>query len=272
MEEIFSEERPEDGNISCNKIEFAKLNYIELDTLPNLTGFCKSVRIDFPQLRELCIQSLRKLRTLCPNERDLLFSGNDDSVMQCLFTEKIAFGGVKKLEIIELDSVTNIWCQQPTTSWFSELEVLVVMSCDTLRNLFSHSIAKVLVQLKHMTVEECVMMQEVIAEDYEIGQAEINESLFPQLKVLELRRLPLLESFYHMIKGLELPSLEDVTLYNCPRMKEFSGGRLSMPMLKCVKRDHSIYRIDGIIYTVEHLFNEKQWRLYLITHPHYAKI
>ncbi|KAL0337872.1 UNVERIFIED_CONTAM: hypothetical protein Scaly_2062300 [Sesamum calycinum] len=30
-----------------------------------------------------------------------------------------------------------------------------------------------------------------------------------------------------MIKGLELPSLEDVTLYNCPRMKEFSGGRLS---------------------------------------------
>ncbi|KAL0316716.1 UNVERIFIED_CONTAM: hypothetical protein Sradi_5549800 [Sesamum radiatum] len=75
MEEIFSEERPEDGNISCNKIEFAKLNYIELDTLPNLTGFGKSVRIDFPQLRELCIQSLRKLRTLCPNERDLLFRG-----------------------------------------------------------------------------------------------------------------------------------------------------------------------------------------------------
>ncbi|KAL0346121.1 UNVERIFIED_CONTAM: putative disease resistance protein [Sesamum radiatum] len=260
MEEIFSEERPEGGNISCNKIEFAKLNYIELDTLPNLTGFCKSVRIDFPQLTELCIQSLRKLRTLCPNESELLFRGNDDtddSVMQCLFTEKIAFGSLKKLEIIELDSLTNIWCQQPTTSWFSELEVLVVMSCDTLRNLFSYSIAKVLVQLKHMTVEECVMMQEVIAEDCETGQPEINESLFPQLKVLELRRLPLLESFCHMIKGLELPSLEDVTLYNCPRMKEFSGGRSSMPMLKCVKRDHSIYRIDGIIYTVEHLFSEK---------------
>lgn len=137
MEEIFSGEGPEDGNISCNKIEFAKLNYIELDTLPNFTGFCKSVRIDFPQLREFCIQSLRKLRTLCPNESDLIFRGNDDnddSVMQCLFTEKIAFGGLKKLEITELDSVTNIWCHQPTTSWFSELEVLVVMSCDTLRN------------------------------------------------------------------------------------------------------------------------------------------
>lgn len=98
-----------------------------------------------------------------------------------------------------------------------------------------------------MTVEKCVMMQEVIAEDCEIGQPEINESLFPQLKVLELRRLPLLESFCHMIKDLELPSLEDVTLYNCPRMKEFSGGRLRMPMSKCVKRDHSVYRIDGII-------------------------
>ncbi|KAL0337871.1 UNVERIFIED_CONTAM: Disease resistance protein [Sesamum calycinum] len=178
MEEIFSEERPEDGNISCNKIEFAKLNYIELDTLPNLTGFGKSVRIDFPQLRELCIQSLRKLRTLCPNERDLLFRGNDDSVMQCLFTEKIAFGSLKKLEIIELDSVTNIWCQQPTTSWFSELEVLVVMSCDTLRNLFSQSIAKVLVQLKHMTVEECVMMQEVIAEDYEMDNQKLMNRCF----------------------------------------------------------------------------------------------
>ncbi|XP_011079109.1 uncharacterized protein LOC105162710 isoform X1 [Sesamum indicum] len=260
MEEIFSGEGPEDGNISCNKIEFAKLNYIELDTLPNFTGLCKSVRIDFPQLREFCIQSLRKLITLCPNESDLIFRGNDDnddSVMQCLFTEKIAFGSLKKLEITELDSVTNIWCHQPTTSWFSELEVLVVMSCDTLRNLFSHSIAKVLVQLKHMIVEKCVIMQEVIAEDCEIGQPESNESLFPQLKVLELRRLPLLESFCHMIKDLELPSLEDVTLYNCPRVKEFSGGHLSMPMLKCVKRDHSVYRIDGIIYTVEHLFNEK---------------
>ncbi|KAK6127154.1 hypothetical protein DH2020_039102 [Rehmannia glutinosa] len=256
MEEIFSEERCDDGKIS-NRILFSKLNYLELDTLPNLTSFCKNARIEFPQLREMCIQSLQKLITFCPTASDLPFEGNDDNGLQFLFNEKIAFGSLKKLKITELDKETGFWCLQPSTSLFSELEVMIVVSCDTLRNLFSYSVAKFLVQLKHLIIEDCSMMQEVITKGGEIGQTTINESLLPQLKTLELRGLPILESFCCMINGLELPSLEDLILYDCPGMKKFSAGQVYMPMLKYVKRDLSVYRIDGTNHTVQSLFSEQ---------------
>ncbi|KAK6151378.1 hypothetical protein DH2020_014013 [Rehmannia glutinosa] len=218
MEEIFSEERCDDGKIS-NRILFSKLNYLELDTLPNLTSFCKNARIEFPQLKEMCIQSLQKLNTFCPTASDLPFEGNDDNGLQFLFNEKIAFGSLKKLKITELDKETGFWCLQPSTSLFS--------------------------------------LTRIITKGGEIGQTTINESLLPQLKTLELRGLPILESFCCMINGLELPSLEDLILYDCPGMKKFSAGQVYMPMLKYVKRDLSVYRIDGTNYTVQSLFSEQ---------------
>ncbi|KAH6819322.1 hypothetical protein C2S51_002925 [Perilla frutescens var. frutescens] len=259
MEEIFSKQKHEDGKIS-DLIQFSKLNHLVLDTLPHLTDFCKNVRLDFPQLSEMRLQSLRKFRIFCPADSDLPLEGNgsnESNDKQVLFHEKVQFVSLKKLEISELQSMISIWSHQTSLSLFSGLEVLVVISCDVLIHLFSHSIAKVLVQLEHLTIEDCCMMQEVIANDGEAEKPEINECLFPRLRKLELRRLPILKSFCHVMNDLELPSLEDLTLYDCQGMKEFSGGKLNMPVLRCVRKDHLIYRIDGVNYSVQHLFNEK---------------
>lgn len=170
---------------------------------------------------------------------------------------QVEFGSLKKMEITELQSVTSIWSHQTSSSLFGELEVLVVVSCDTLRHLFSHSIAKGLAKLEHLTVDDCCMMQEVIADDIEAGEPELNESLFPRLRKLQLRGLPLLKTFSNVMNDLELSSLEDLILYNCERMKEFSGGKLNMPVLRCVTKDSSKYNIDEGNYSIQRLFNEK---------------
>lgn len=88
MEEIFSEQKHEDGEIS-NVIEFPKLIHLELDTLPHLTDFCKTASINFPKLEEMRLQTLRKFRVFCHADYDLPFKASDSNDMACLFNEKV---------------------------------------------------------------------------------------------------------------------------------------------------------------------------------------
>lgn len=141
-------------------------------------------------------------------------------------------------------------------SCFLSLKSIHISHCPKLQSLFSLSMAWTLVQLEAITIESCEMMQEVIVDEGEAGRLQTNGSLFPRLRKLKLLGLSMLKSFCHAMNDLELPSLENLTLNGCNKMEEFSGGKLSMPVLRYVEIDFYIRETNGV-NSIQHLFNDK---------------
>ncbi|KAK3000068.1 hypothetical protein RJ639_022846 [Escallonia herrerae] len=92
---------------------------------------------------------------------------------------------------------------------FSELTVLDVFRCG-FKYLFRASVARGLVQLVHLKIKECVVMEEVVRIENQGEEEEIKSLVvFPRLKSLKLRSLPGLTSFNSKM------SKTSATLGNC---------------------------------------------------------
>ncbi|MBA0619456.1 hypothetical protein Godav_028626, partial [Gossypium davidsonii] len=113
-----------------------------------------------------------------------------------------------------------------------------------------------LVCLVTMRIRECEVMREVVASD---GDEASYEIVFRVLKRLELHCLQNLTSFCSGNYTLWCPSLEQVTLSQCPRMKNFYQGELITPKLHKVQSTETDFwgRWAGDLNaTVEQLYKE----------------
>ncbi|TYJ12400.1 hypothetical protein E1A91_A11G347100v1 [Gossypium mustelinum] len=79
-----------------------------------------------------------------------------------------------------------------------------------------------------MRIRECEMKREIISSNEDETSYEI---VFKALKHLELHCLQSLTSFCSGNYTLRFPSLEQVILSQCPRIKNFYQGALSTPKL-----------------------------------------
>ncbi|KAK6289367.1 hypothetical protein POUND7_000908, partial [Theobroma cacao] len=103
------------------------------------------------------------------------------------------------LESLFLQNLTNLKkiChgQLPPES-FSRLKNVKVASCKKLKNLFSFSEARVLLQLEEIEVNDCENVTEIISEEKAIDDSEAMDKLvFRQLRSLRLQSLPQLICF-----------------------------------------------------------------------------
>jgi len=125
---------------------------------------------------------------------------------------------------------------------FHNLTVMYVFYCHNLTSLFSHSMARSLVQLQNVVVEKCEMMEEIITMEEEyIGGGNKVKTLFPKLEVLKLCDLPMLECVCSGDYDYDIPlcTIEEDREFNnndkvqisFPQLKElvFRG----VPKLKC---------------------------------------
>ena len=114
---------------------------------------------------------------------------------------------------------------------FHYLEILEVHESDVLISLLTPSTARTLVQLQYITIYSCKRMTEIVANEGSEAEAG-NEIAFNNLKYLELYDLPSLTAFHlgnHIIK---FPSLVEVIMFNCPKLKIFCSGDLRTPKLR----------------------------------------
>ncbi|CAL5420567.1 unnamed protein product [Camellia sinensis] len=128
---------------------------------------------------------------------------------------------LKYVELSHLRKLTHVWKDNsPGIQGFQNLRSLIVNDCDGLRNLFSYSLAKLLVKLQEIEVTECGMMESIIGNEPNADDAAItNVIMFPQLTSLKLSDLPNLSSFCSEACTFEGSLLKTMEVIKCPKMK-----------------------------------------------------
>ncbi|MBA0879372.1 hypothetical protein Goshw_010888 [Gossypium schwendimanii] len=201
----------------------------------------------FPYLKKLHMVSCN-LKELSPYEVDV--SEERDVVMMLPRINMLTLQGVdemthlgeqgyplhhicanlKTLRVYQCDSLINLSC---ASSYFRNLITLDVWDCKEMVGLITSSNAQCLEWLIKLRIRECEIMREVIVSNGD--ESTHHEIIFRKLKCLELYCLQNLKSFCLKNITLKFPSLDEVTVTNCPTMENFCGGALSTPKLQMVQ-------------------------------------
>ncbi|KAH9753069.1 Disease resistance protein [Citrus sinensis] len=251
---------------------FPRLFSLTLIDLPKLKRFCNFTGniIEMPMLWSLTIENCPDMETFISNSVVHVTTDNKEPQkltleeyfllahqVQPLFDEKVAFPQLRKLRLSGLHKVQHLWKENDESNKvFANLERLEISECSKLQklvppswhlenlwglqvskchgliNVLTLSASKNLVNLGRMKIVDCKMMEEIIQS--QVGEETEDCIVFGKLRYLELDCLPSLTSFCLGNYALEFPSLKQVVVRLCPKMKIFSQGVLDTPMLNKV--------------------------------------
>jgi hypothetical protein len=173
--------------------------------------------------------------------------------------EEAILGELKTFRLEALNELRHIWKNFPKQGLIhsrslSKLEKLEVCDCKNLRYIFSSSVAKLLVNLREMTVRSCEMMEQVIMIEEDDIEKNMDAIAFPKLHRLVFHSVENLTSFYLGNRALEFPSVEELLLHHCPSMDKFcSNSVVSTPKLNSVDLGYSVVWIGYLNTTIPHI-------------------
>ncbi|XP_065853543.1 uncharacterized protein [Euphorbia lathyris] len=194
-------------------------------------------------------QNIKKLYVSCSHFVELFpggLAGDDQTKLNALTKLKLNAltklrriwnqGSQHKQALQNLDTLQVLACDRlislvPSFPCFQNLQTLEVYNCDGLVNLFESTAANLLVHLKTISISECYMITEIVATKEDEVQTEIT---LIKLESLKLHCLKSLVCFSFANCPVKFPSLTEVIITQCPKMKFFSQGNLSVPKLKKV--------------------------------------
>ncbi|XP_059657641.1 uncharacterized protein LOC132304111 isoform X23 [Cornus florida] len=220
VKEIFAVERGQLGEkdgVHDEITVFPQLKYLELEELPRVETLFNH-KVSFPALKKLKITKLQSLAVIWDNQ---LFLDLRAQVSQLRFV--IVQGCEKLVNVIPPNAF-------PTGLMvFHSLKYLILSKCNSLRYVFSFSIARGLKQLRTLWVVGCSVMEEIVRSEGEGEEDDMEEIVFSQLQELRLDYLKNLTCFCGTNNAFKFPSLEWVYLGKCPQLQTFTTGCLSTP-------------------------------------------
>ena len=151
---------------------------------------------------------------------------------------------LQNMVLYHLPKLSHIWKHDIVeVISFQKLTKIEVYACPNLKNLLSISMARSLVQLQRIRVEDCEMMEEIITMEGEsIKGGNKVKTLFPKLEELRLSYLPKLKCFcsgdydydipFEVEKEfnnnekvqISFPQLKELWLREVPELKCFCSG------------------------------------------------
>ncbi|TYH46125.1 hypothetical protein ES332_D11G314000v1 [Gossypium tomentosum] len=182
--------------------------------------------------------------------------GYHDKPVVFLFNLLEKFNNLKKLELIHweqnsqlphvvlnLEALEFRRCDGSISlglylSSFQNLITLDLWQCKATA-LITSSVARNLVQLIKMRIRDCIMVREIVAKEKDDAKDLVS---FSKLKFLVLHYLPNLSSFCSEEYSFQFPSLEQVIVRQCPKLKIFCQGVLSTPQLHRVRLSEKDYK------------------------------
>ena len=122
----------------------------------------------------------------------------------------------------------HVWTSDPEAILpFQNLRKVEVSQCKTLKSLFPISVAKSLEQLESLHINDCGLMEEIVA--FEEGLETTTEFMFPRITSVSLEFLPKLKCFYPRKHTSKWPSLKELTICKCNEVRIVASNELSFP-------------------------------------------
>ncbi|CAN6700243.1 unnamed protein product [Malus baccata var. baccata] len=152
----------------------------------------------------------RGIKLLVKRCEQLYLDGKESGNIISFLFDSDAVKQLKCLHVQNNDEVTYVFnfVKMPY------LTTLTVHQCDSLRFLFSSSMAKCLGQLKNLKISNCQIMEEIV------GNEENTDDMFDKLSRLELQHLPNLARFSSG-SYIKFPSLAYLGLDDCTKLETF---------------------------------------------------
>lgn len=138
---------------------------------------------------------------------------------------------------------------------FYNLKNLLINECHGLVFLMPSSVAKTLVQLEKMVIEDCKSLEQIVSP--EIGTSASDKIIFEKLTTLTLNSLSSLVTFSLRNVALDFPTLHVATICDCPMMKIFSQGDIWAPNFMAIQASldpYDLHYFKDLNSTVEKLF------------------
>ncbi|XP_021826662.1 disease resistance protein At4g27190-like isoform X2 [Prunus avium] len=205
---------------------FQQLQSLTLWNLPKLSGFSSkgSRSVVSTEAEEIILENeiggpvklFMNEEVLMPNLTRLILHQCDG--LKFLFSCSMA-RRLLQLEHIEISKchmmeeiVSTSGYNQEHTNNIAHLDLVVMDSCDSLKNIFPPSVAKGLQQLSELYVENCGILEEIVAND---GLETTPEFVLSKVTLVQLQRLPQLRSFYPGLHVSKWPSLKSLRFFEC---------------------------------------------------------
>ncbi|KAL0005771.1 hypothetical protein SO802_013332 [Lithocarpus litseifolius] len=197
---------------------FCKLNQLRVDQCENLMNI-------FPPNMLRRLQNLEGLKIRNCNSVEKVFEVSQANVDEIY---KKGSTQLRILNLVSLPKLKHVWTTDlEAILTFQNLRQVEVSKCETLKSLFPISVAKSLEQLASLQINDCGLMEEIIA--LEDGLETTTKFVFPRITFLSLILLPKLKCFYSGKHTLEWPSLKSLTIRKCDKMKIVASNELSFP-------------------------------------------
>ena len=218
-----------------------------LEKTPNLETMkiynCRS-------LKEISFPSQNPLKEMLANLKQLILNS---------LYELHAIRGLEHLSKLQLLHVLR--CGRLTTlagQSCSNLKELRISFCDRLQCLFTSSAAKTLIHLEEMYVASCPLMKEIVRKEQDETATDTEEIRFERLERIHLESSSRLECFYSGNATLKFPSLIQVDIVDCPRMKIFSQGLIHVESSRGIQVSYGAD--DDLVFHLHDLNAAVVWR------------
>ncbi|XP_027905952.1 uncharacterized protein LOC114165560 [Vigna unguiculata] len=197
-----------------------------LQKMPNLRKmticYCNCLEVFQTQIPEIVEKKvLTYLKTLKLDSVSKLQSiGSEDSPWLNVIcdSEKL-----QKLHVVDCPDLKTLVHSTPSVS-FTYVKKLYIERCQELKYLFTLSAVNKLENLEYIQVKDCESMEAIILKEDDISE----EIKLQHLKRIDLNLLSSLECFYSGNDTLRVPSLMQVDIWECPKMKFFSRGEIHL--------------------------------------------
>uniref|UniRef100_A0A2N9GRM5 Uncharacterized protein n=1 Tax=Fagus sylvatica TaxID=28930 RepID=A0A2N9GRM5_FAGSY len=226
------------SNLEVARMETNELTKDKMTDNEDTSSFPESRPISsklFSSKTILWSPNLENLNIYCVDLLEVVFDleglkvDDDRQTITTLFQLKI-------LSLKLLNYLTDVWKNVPRgIQVFQNLRSIEVISCPRLRYIFPLSIAKLLVELQSIKLNECDMIEEIVQRDGEEEAADF--ALFPKVSSFIVDELPNLVTFCKEAYSLEWSSMREIKIFHCNKFKTI-GSEIRRPRkLKEINRE-----------------------------------
>ena len=128
---------------------------------------------------------------------------------------------LKRLILRCLPKMKQVWSKDPQGIFsFQNLQIIRVWECESLKSLFPVSVARVLMQLEDLQIDDCGVEEIVSCED---GAEPTTRFVFPKVTILILAKLSKLKWFFRGVHTSELPLLKQLQVTRCDQIEIFAS-------------------------------------------------